>query len=228
MGLKRRSANAPPSTRNPSGLLAAPELWKQCVALAVLEQILNKEEWSRYYGYDPTWGPGEAVATMNNGSGDQIFIGFSKAGALLQGFAHESAMTPYRHHPPRLWPDMFRDVPETLASFRDEPAFDPEATTFCLWWTRRRGWCTGVRELAAGADPDGSKWMLAVYDGRPERYAEFVSQYLEVQVPVSAVADVYAHRPLTPGLVEALGVGNGRVPADDWLKAAGYGGSYPF
>lgn len=72
-----------------------PQLRDLCRSMAVLEAILNPEWSSRYHSYDAGWGPGEEMASMNNGSGDEYSIVFSAAGAYIRGFAHEAVMSPY-------------------------------------------------------------------------------------------------------------------------------------
>ena len=55
-----------------------------------------------------------------------------------------------------------------------------------------------------GADENGSAPLLEIFDGRPETYRAFAADYSEVDLRLDAVASVYAHRPLTPGLIARL------------------------
>jgi hypothetical protein len=79
---------------------------------------------------------------MRNGDGDDFFIHFSAAGALIKGFAHECTMSPwskisrsYHDGSPGHWPGITGDVPPVFREALQEPAFTWKATTFCIWRT---------------------------------------------------------------------------------------------
>ena len=67
----------------------------------MLDAIIPEWEY-RYYSFNAHWGPGEVLASMRNGSGDEYYLLFSSAGAILKRFAHEAPMTPYKHKPPQV------------------------------------------------------------------------------------------------------------------------------
>jgi hypothetical protein len=76
-------------------------------------------------------------------------------------------------------------------------------TVLSIWWdVASAGWRVGVREFAKGKDPDGSEELLAIYDGKPDTYAAWASDYYETEVALNAVADIYRHEPLTEQLVK--------------------------
>jgi len=87
----------------------------------------------------------------------------------------------------------------------DEPAFDARNSTFCVW-RRSAGarWEHGPVEFANGDDPDGSAQLLQILDGRPESYRAYAADYYEVDLPLDAIAAVYAHQPLAPALIARL------------------------
>lgn len=63
--------------------------------LAAADAILELEWQYRYFSFDAEWdrAAGERLATMRNGSGDDVFIVFFADGrALIKGLAHESAV----------------------------------------------------------------------------------------------------------------------------------------
>ena len=76
--------------------------WSQ--SLAVLDAIMSAEREDRYFSYDTEFGPGQALASMRNGSGDEYSITFTGDGAFLRGFDHESPLSPFSRTPPALWP----------------------------------------------------------------------------------------------------------------------------
>ncbi|MGE3808601.1 MAG: hypothetical protein AB7K24_28380, partial [Gemmataceae bacterium] len=74
-------------------------------------------------------------------------------------------------------------------------------------WRRHSdsGWQVGPVEFpSAHPDPDGSAFLLAALDGRPQSYQPFASDYYEREVELAAVEHVYQHRPLTRGVVAQL------------------------
>jgi hypothetical protein len=103
------------------------------------------------------------------------------------------------------WPGVLDSVPKAFASFLNEPAFSMQDTTFCIW--RQSGdaaWNVGAIDFPPGDDTDGSAWMLAILDGRPQTYRHWAEDYYERDVPLKWVRAVYEHRPLTAALVQGL------------------------
>lgn len=95
--------------------------WSQ--SLAVLDAILSADRGYRYFCFDEEFGPGQALASMRNGSGDEYSITFTSDGAFVRGFDHESPLSPFIQTPPALWPGLLTGAPAALATLADEPAF---------------------------------------------------------------------------------------------------------
>jgi len=72
------------------------------------------------------------MASMRNGSSDEYFILFDSHGAIMKGFDHESAMSPWSAEEEKVWPGIFDGVPVEFETFLAEPAFSIPATTFCI------------------------------------------------------------------------------------------------
>lgn len=185
--------------------------WSQ--SLAVLDAIMSADWEYRYFSFDEEFGPGQALASMRNGEGDEYSITFTGDGAFLRGFDHESPLSPFIQTPPALWPGLLTGLPVALATMAEEPAFTlggVPMVTVALWrlagdaqWHHGqiaypRAWENGY------ADPDGSDWLFAQLDGRGESYLQYASEYFERQLPAEAVTAVIEHRPLTAALVRAL------------------------
>jgi len=189
-------------------LAALPEieaLRKLTQSLAMLDAILSPEWEYRYYSFNSTWGPGEMMASMRNGQGDEYFILFDSHGAIMKGFDHESAMSPWSADEEKLWPGIFDDVPDEFQSFLSEPAFSIPETTFCIW--RRyidSSWQVGKIDYPDEDDPDGSEQMLFIFDGHPSTYKEFAETYYEMQLDLDAIEHVYRREPLTDEIVARL------------------------
>jgi hypothetical protein len=193
-------------------------------SLAMLDAVLSPDWQYRYYSFNPAWAAGEQMGSMRNGSGDGFYAHFSPSGCWLKGFAHEYPMSPFRERPPRPWPGVLAAVPAEFAVCLREPAFEPEVVTFCVW--RRYvdpAWKMGSVDFPpAHPDPDGSAFLLAALDGRPESYQLFAANYYERDVELAAVEHVYQHRPLTLGVIAQLNpeVSAGELAAD--ISEIGY------
>src|SRR5262245_39911361 len=111
-------------------------------------------------------------------------------------------MAPYRDSgTENLWPGLVESVPREFAECLREPAFSMDDTTFCIW--RRyadKTWQCGTIEFPDGNDPDGSAYLLTCLDGNPESYRAWAEDYYTRPVLLSAVRQVYEHRPLTEEL----------------------------
>ncbi len=167
--------------------------------------MLSPEWEHRYFSFDSRWGEGEHMASMRNGSGDDYFILFNEAGAVIKGFAHESAMARYAEGGIQLWPGILDGLPDEFAPFFSEPAVSPDMVSFCIW--RRYGdlaWQIGDVDFPEGDDPDGSAELLAILDGDPRTYQQWSEDYHEFDVPLELVEQIYRHRPLTADLVAGL------------------------
>jgi hypothetical protein len=177
-------------------------------ALAMLDAILDPGSESPYYSFDARWGAGEELASMDNGSGDAYSIVFSKAGAFVRGFDHESPMSPAVNDD-ETWPGLVDTVPAVFAGYVREPAFgfgDVFEATVCLW--RQAGddrWHAGDITFPGRADPDGARWLFRmVTEAAPAAYLRFAQDYYGCEIDAGAVADVYALRPLTREIVRRL------------------------
>jgi hypothetical protein len=185
----------------------APDSLKRIMqSLAMLDAIIE-EEWAyRYFSFNAHWSPEAQMGSMSNGEGDDLFAVFDPAGCLIRGFDHESAMSPWRSRPPRIWPGVLDHVPEQFAPSLNEPAFHMEDTTFCIWCPAdAHAWHQGEIAYPPEDDPDGLAWMLSYFKDAPETYHAFARSYYEVEVPLEAIARVYRHEPLSPALIQALG-----------------------
>ncbi|MGW0194236.1 hypothetical protein [Nonomuraea sp. NPDC003201] len=101
-----------------------PVLRDFCRSMAVLEAILSPDWESRRHSFDAGWAPGEEMASMRNGSGDEYSIVFVAGGAYVRGFDHEAAMSPYGNDGP--WPGVLDSVPDVFRHCVEEPAFRDE------------------------------------------------------------------------------------------------------
>jgi hypothetical protein len=197
------------SARDLSKLPGVPALRRLMRSLAALDAVMSAEGQYRYFSFNAHWTKGEQMGSMQNGSGDHLIALFSAAGCWVKGLTHESPMSPYGTVPPRVLLGVLDAVPAEFAACLTEPAFDVDATTFCIWRrTRGRRWYRGSVAFPKGhCDPDGSAELLAYYDGRPQTYRAWAEYYFERPVPLAAVRSVYRHEPLDQATVDLLNKG---------------------
>ena len=174
----------PISTRDLSQLPSIDRLEKITQSIAMLDAIVSPDWEYRYFSFNAAWDESheERMASMRDGSGDEYFMVFSPKGAILKGFDHESPMSPWQRDPVAVWPGVLDDVPEGFASFLTEPAFKMGDCTFCIWRElndEQLKHSSVVFPDTNVNDPDGAKELLCVFDGKPETYVDFASEYHE-------------------------------------------------
>lgn len=166
-------------------------------SMAMLDAIISPEWEYRYYSFNSAWGDGEMMGSMRNGSGDDLFVLFSAAGAFVKGFSHEQ----WEEFPVD---EAYREVPACFAEAVSEPAFSPEQVTLCCWYAEVRG----VWEEAAippfDSEENGSADMLSEIDGDATKYVEFAKEYHEIAVDEEAVRSIYLHAPMTVELAKSV------------------------
>jgi len=189
----------------------------------MLDAVLSPDWEYRYYSFNSKWAPDEMMASMRNGSGDEYFILFNSAGAIIKGFDHESPMSPYASESQATWPGVLDEVPTEFHGFLAEPAFSIQDTTFCVW--RRHGdatWQTGKMTYPHATDPDGSEGLLFILDGNPTTYQAFAEDYYGQNIELAAVAHIYEHKALTPEILIGLNADVTIEELEDEVAGIGY------
>lgn len=187
---------------DPARLPDIATLRRRAKALAMLDAILSPEWEYRYYSFDARWYEGEEMASMRNGSGDDWFLLFGPFGAAIKGMAHESSLA----GDPALTAAVKSQVPETFASFLNEPAFSMDELSYCYWkgaedlsWQKVEHGNT----LATGVDDGSTEFLLPLIEPA-SAYVDFAREYYEIEVPLSAVELIYEQGVLTESLVKSL------------------------
>jgi len=192
----------PLSTATPEKFPNIEGLRRLTKSIAMLDAIICPEWDYRYYSFNSKWGPGEEMASMRNGCGDEWFLLFDCNGAALKGLAHEYPLAgdaSFALHIQEV-------VPSVFASFLHEPAFDMKAASFCIW---RRHTDSVWRVVSTGDRPvnpedDGSTELILIFDGDPETYRAWAEAYYEREIPKAGVEALYKHEPLNEQLVNEL------------------------
>lgn len=180
-------------------LPSVPDVERRCVALAMLDAILSPGWEYRYYSFNRYWdrARNHRMGSFRDGCGDEYFILFSSdAVASIKGFDYEA-------FDGRSVKGVLDGIPEAFADFKNEPAFDMENITFCLWnagdgWQRSGTLADGV--IAR----DGSASMLGLLVGTPADYAEYAMDNFEIAVSARVVAQFFALDELTAALAASL------------------------
>ncbi|MEU7477213.1 hypothetical protein AB0A63_14595 [Lentzea sp. NPDC042327] len=207
-------------------LPAIEELRALCRSLAVLDLVLNPDDDVRRHRFDASWAPGEELASMDDGSGNEYSVVFTAAGAYVRGFDHESPMSPYATDDDQPWPGVVDAVPEVFRQCVEEPAFCDEGvprSTVCLWRrTDDTAWQHGEIDFPDD-DQDGADWLFALLTDRtPESYQDWARDYYEMPVDLGAVRHVYAGRSLTSDVVTALNPATTLAAVADRVAAIGH------
>lgn len=208
------------STKDFSLLPDREALQKICKAISVLDAIISQEWEYRYYSYNNTWDDDEEFFEMRNGSGDQMLILFRQDGCVINGFAHE-----YDQHDKQ---KLTKNLPSIFNDFIFGEPVKTIGTTFCLWTTEQRNWQVGQLERY----DDNSNEMLNIFDGQPQTYIDWATDYFEESykesgIPLDTVLKIYSGQTLTKEMVFSI-----VDELDDWeqlkadLKEIGY--SYNF
>jgi hypothetical protein len=191
-----------------SALPAPAELERICKGIATLDAIISADWESRYYSFNAAWNAKaeERMASMRNGTGDDWFIVFGKAGAFVKSFWHE--------HPRADVDAIYAGLPAALEAQRTEPAFATDEITYGGWYDR--AWT-----LRGNAKPLADE--LAILGGDPAAYRRYAADYFEVDVPLDAIAHVLAGKKLDAKLVARISDERTLAELRSDLAEIGYG-----
>ncbi|MGV3607052.1 MAG: hypothetical protein ACO1RA_11660 [Planctomycetaceae bacterium] len=166
--------------------------------MAAIESVLALEYGESRFEFHPNWAHSEQMGAFKSGSGDEVFVHFTKFGCIIIGFAHESEMSPYRKNPPELWPGLLSGVPVEFEASLEEPAFDIANTTFVVWrLATDTAWRTSSIEYPNDEYGDGSRELLSQFIYTAAEFRDWLADNYEVDVDPGIVSSVFANKPLT-------------------------------
>lgn len=185
--------------------LPEPENLKKLLKiLSSLNIVLCPEEWLRYHSFISEFDKNVSLASIDNGSGDNLFIIFAPQGTIIKGFDHESEVSPYARDEHEVWPGIYKEVPTSLLSLLKDEAITKEDVTFCFWRENNDlRWQKGNVEIPAGVE-DGSDFLLGTIFRTAEDFVEFAEGYFELTLPLEVVAQVYEGAAITKEMIKAL------------------------
>ena len=185
------------STKNFNLLPDRKTLQTICKAISVLDAIISQEWEYRYYSYNNKWADDEEFCEMRNGSGDQMLILFRQDGCVINGFAHEFDQQDKQK--------LAKDLPSIFDTFIFGEPVKSIGTTFCLWTIEQKKWQVGQVENFE----DNSEEMLNIFDGQPQTYIDWATDYFdesykESGVPLDTVSKIYSGQTLTKEMVLSI------------------------
>lgn len=165
-----------------------------CKAISVLDAILAQDWEYRYYSYNNKWSENEAFCEMRDGSGNHMLILFRQDACVINGFAHEYEQQGKQK--------LTNGLPAIFDEFIYGEPVSSIGTTFCLWTVEHKKWQVGIVEN----EEDNSEEMLRIFDGNPQTYVDWATEYFEGSyvasgIPLETVAKIYAGTTLTKDIV---------------------------
>ncbi|GAO41364.1 hypothetical protein [Flavihumibacter petaseus] len=222
--------------------------------MATLDAIICREWQYRYYSFDNSWDQktGDECFLMRNGSGDEFQTLFSKHGAIINGFAHESEMSQWHEtkikpvtlkekfksffgqkktaFTQKIWEGVVDTVPDVFRSFLFTEPIRSIGTTFCTWRkTNDSQWHIGNFRYPGDDYGDGSADLLNILDNNPTTYKNWAVEYYEEQfeahnLRIDLVKHIYDFKPLTKAVITGI---NPELTEFEDLKSDLNGIGYP-
>ncbi|KAA2239531.1 hypothetical protein F0L74_25360 [Chitinophaga agrisoli] len=182
------------STSNYSALPDRNRLRNICKSIAVIEAIIAEDWNDRYYTYNSKWAKNKEVASMRDGSGDEMLVLFTADGCVINGLAHEFY--------PKDKAKLTQGLPGIYNEFMFGEPVQTIGTTFCIWANSDGAWQIGQPESFA----DGSEGLLGIFDGQPETYIDWATDYYEDDFEANedvlkTITDIYQGHTLTTAMV---------------------------
>lgn len=184
------------STENLASLPDRHKLYQICKSISVLDAVFAEEWLDRYYSFNSEWATDEEFFEMRNGEGDQVLILFLSDGCVINGMAHE--------YYPKDKDKLTEGLPQKYREFIFGQPVHSIGTTFCIWNNDTK-WALGdVTDFN-----DGSSEVLQIFDGNPETYITWASEYFEIEfdnrnAALDAAKQVYQGNPLTKDMIFTL------------------------
>jgi hypothetical protein len=134
---------------------------------------------------------------MRGGSGDEMHILFREDACAIAGFSHEYDQ-----------PDKAKltsNLPTIFKNFIFGEPVTSIGLTFCLWTTELKNWQVGQLE----SFEDNSEEMLNIFDGEPQTYIDWATDYFEESykesgIPFDTVTKIYSGQTLTKEMVLSI------------------------
>lgn len=159
-----------------------------------MDAILSEDWLNRYYTFNSKWAESEEFCGMRNGQGDELLILFRNDGCVINGMTHE--------YYPKDKVRLTTGLPKIYDEFIFGEPVNSIGTTFCFWTNNQNQWQIGLVENLE----DGSEEMLKIFDGNPQTYIDWATDYyadgfIVNENTIRLVTEIYEGKPLTKSMV---------------------------
>ena len=140
---------------------------------------------------------GADAFAVDNGSGDTMYVIFSESGCIIKGFDHESPFSPYAREDMSIWAGIYDEVPQSLLAELDDPCYEKENVTFCVWReVSQNEWRKGNIDNPDN-DDDGFDFLIGYLCPTAEDCCEWAQDYFEDEdVSLETVREFYSKETL--------------------------------
>ncbi|MBL4670808.1 MAG: hypothetical protein JKX81_01010 [Arenicella sp.] len=170
--------------------------------LALLDAIFMPEWEFRYFSFNSKWNieKREMMASMRDGQGNEYFLIFTLTGVVGKFLYEKNAEKPL---------ELLSQIPNEFSSFKSEPAFDIQNTSFFIWRkNNEKNWCL-AHDL-----PNNRLPMLAFLETDLGHYIEWAERYYDVEIETEVAQKVFSSLRVTQDDLSSL---NPELTLDDLL-----------
>lgn len=205
------------STKDFSLLPKKQKFQNLCKSISVLDAIICPEWAFRFYSYNSKWSEGEEFFEMRNeDDGDLMNVLFLKDKCVISGFSY--------HYQNNKKSEVTKNLPQIYKEFVFGEPVTSNGTSFCLWTNENGDWEVGDIK----SYNDNSYKMLAIFDGNPQTYVDWATEYFEgyckeTGISLETVTQIYEGKTLTKEMVLSVAeeVRNWKLLEED-LKEINY------
>ena len=155
---------------------------------AILDIIVTPEHesWLRLVSYYFDETKDCHVFKIDNGSGDHVYALFTKQGAIIKGFDHESCLSPYQNDNTHIMAEIYNNIPLSLLQLLDDDT-EKNDVTFCIWQLPAEAiWHKNKIQLPSSCLKDepedgGESLLLKYIFSNAEDWYEWASIYYELE-----------------------------------------------
>jgi len=171
-------------SQNINELPSIGELKKRSQGLALLDAIIMPDWEYRYFSFNCNWDDNgtEMMASMRDGSGSEYFLNFTKDGVVGKVFSIEQLKDVSLS---------LRAIPDCFSSFKIEPAFNINNTTFFFWR------CNEDNEWSVSPKSLSSYPLLGFLVNGFSGYQDWAEDYYEKSINSVVLKDIFESLKIT-------------------------------
>jgi hypothetical protein len=190
--------------------------------------IIMKDEvnaWLRLSSFYKNYFDGIDMVKIDNGAGDNMYILFSKDGAIIKGFDHNSILSPYANDKGEITKGIYDSVPIELMELLKDESIEVNDVTFCVWISKNdSNWKKGniiVPEDYKEND-DGERFLLGYIFDDADSWLDWAEYHYEEEILSECVKAIYEHKDITREIIEKINPKRDVDAVIKELKMVGY------